>query len=190
MTSTHEKVRYAPNGKRHTPVSAAEGVEGALKILEGRWKLTILFHLFGGKLMRFSDLERAIPARPAEHGPFRLLNTTIRCRTPTSTFTRTRSRTPTTSTTTMPRSRLLRVVRTPIQTPLLASPQAETGTRAPGSVRAPRGCRQSVRGRDPRRLASGSTGPGEWLQLGDCRQLSDRLCTPECAAAERPGLRR
>ena len=62
MTSTHEKVRYAPNGKRHTPISAAQGVEGALRILEGRWKLTLLFHLFGGKLMRFSDLERAIPA--------------------------------------------------------------------------------------------------------------------------------
>src|ERR1700747_332600 len=62
MTSTHEKVRYAPNGKRHKPISAAQGVEGALKILEGRWKLTILFHLFGAKLMRFSDLERAIPA--------------------------------------------------------------------------------------------------------------------------------
>ena len=62
MTSTHEKVRYAPNGKRHTAISAAEGVEGAFKILEGRWKLLILFHLFGAKVMRFSDLERAIPA--------------------------------------------------------------------------------------------------------------------------------
>lgn len=31
-------------------------------MLEGRWKMTILFHLFGGTLMRFSDLERAIPA--------------------------------------------------------------------------------------------------------------------------------
>ena len=31
-------------------------------MLEGRWKLVILFHLFGGKLLRFSDLERAIPA--------------------------------------------------------------------------------------------------------------------------------
>ena len=30
-------------------------------MLEGRWKLVILFHLFGGKLLRFSDLERAIP---------------------------------------------------------------------------------------------------------------------------------
>jgi DNA-binding HxlR family transcriptional regulator len=29
--------------------------------LEGRWKLVILFHLFGGKTLRFSDLERAIP---------------------------------------------------------------------------------------------------------------------------------
>src|ERR1700757_1936007 len=62
MTSTHEKVRYAPNGKRHTPISAAQDVEAALKNLEGRWKLTILFHLFGGKSIRFSDLERAIPA--------------------------------------------------------------------------------------------------------------------------------
>jgi DNA-binding HxlR family transcriptional regulator len=33
-----------------------------LKILEGRWKLIILFHLFGGKILRFSYLERAIPA--------------------------------------------------------------------------------------------------------------------------------
>ncbi len=30
-------------------------------MLEGRWKLVILFHLFGGRLLRFSDLERAIP---------------------------------------------------------------------------------------------------------------------------------
>ncbi|WP_188611514.1 winged helix-turn-helix transcriptional regulator [Chelatococcus reniformis] len=30
-------------------------------MLEGRWKLVILFHLFGGKLARFSELERAIP---------------------------------------------------------------------------------------------------------------------------------
>jgi len=48
--------------KTWTPVTAADGVEKALKILEGRWKLVILFHLFGGKLLRFSELERAIPA--------------------------------------------------------------------------------------------------------------------------------
>ncbi|WP_233559779.1 winged helix-turn-helix transcriptional regulator [Oleomonas cavernae] len=43
-------------------MTAAEGVEQAFRILEGRWKLLILFHLFGGKLLRFSELERAIPA--------------------------------------------------------------------------------------------------------------------------------
>lgn len=37
-------------------------MENVLKLLEGRWKLIILFHLFGGTVMRFSDLERAIPA--------------------------------------------------------------------------------------------------------------------------------
>ena len=64
MTRTHEKVGYLSEGKRHdlTPTSAARGVEDALKVLEGRWKLVILFHLFGGKVLRFSDLERAIPA--------------------------------------------------------------------------------------------------------------------------------
>jgi DNA-binding HxlR family transcriptional regulator len=64
MASTHEKVRYLPEGERpaYTPGSAAAGVEQALKLLEGRWKLVILFHLFGGRLLRFSELERAIPA--------------------------------------------------------------------------------------------------------------------------------
>src|SRR6267143_4602200 len=62
MTRTHEKVRYTPKGKRYTAVTAAQGVGDALKVLEGRWKLLILFHLFGGKVLRFSDLQRAIPA--------------------------------------------------------------------------------------------------------------------------------
>ena len=64
MTRTHEKVRYIPKSKAEhlTPTSAADGVERAFKMLEGRWKLLILFHLFGGKMLRFSDLERAIPA--------------------------------------------------------------------------------------------------------------------------------
>ena len=30
-------------------------------MLDGRWKLIILFRLFGGHLLRFSELERAIP---------------------------------------------------------------------------------------------------------------------------------
>ena len=32
-----------------------------LRVLEGRWKLIILFQLFGGQVRRFSDLERSIP---------------------------------------------------------------------------------------------------------------------------------
>ncbi len=47
---------------QYTRETAIEGVEQALKLLEGRWKLVILFHLFGGHILRFSDLERAIPA--------------------------------------------------------------------------------------------------------------------------------
>jgi DNA-binding HxlR family transcriptional regulator len=31
-----------------------------MAVLGGRWKLVILFHLFGGKVLRFSELERAI----------------------------------------------------------------------------------------------------------------------------------
>ncbi len=45
-----------------TPEEAARAVEAALRLLEGRWKLDILFQLFGGHVRRFSELERAIPA--------------------------------------------------------------------------------------------------------------------------------
>ena len=63
MARTHTKVRFLPKGKqKHTEASAAKGVEEVLGILEGRWKLVILFHLFGGKVRRFSELRRAIPA--------------------------------------------------------------------------------------------------------------------------------
>lgn len=46
----------------HTPDSAAAGIGAAFRMLAGRWKLVILFNLFGGRRLRFSDLERAIPA--------------------------------------------------------------------------------------------------------------------------------
>jgi DNA-binding HxlR family transcriptional regulator len=64
MARTHEKVGDLPRGGAPdwTPSSAARGVEAALKILEGRWKLVILFHLFDGKVLRFSELERSIPS--------------------------------------------------------------------------------------------------------------------------------
>jgi DNA-binding HxlR family transcriptional regulator len=62
MTRTHLEVSDSPPGKvEHTAQSAAAGLERAFGLLEGRWKLLILFHLFGGQVQRFSDLERAIP---------------------------------------------------------------------------------------------------------------------------------
>jgi DNA-binding HxlR family transcriptional regulator len=64
MASTDKKVGYSPTGKLDdlTPDMAASGTEAALKLIEGRWKLVIIFHLFGGGTLRFSELERAIPA--------------------------------------------------------------------------------------------------------------------------------
>ena len=46
--------------KVYTPATAAAGVEDVLRLLEGRWKLIILFHLFDGKVQRYSDLEKLI----------------------------------------------------------------------------------------------------------------------------------
>ncbi|MDC0724295.1 helix-turn-helix domain-containing protein [Phytobacter diazotrophicus] len=48
--------------KLYTPETAASGVEQVLRLLEGRWKLIILFHLFDGKVQRYSDFEKLIPA--------------------------------------------------------------------------------------------------------------------------------
>ncbi len=62
MTRTHQEVSSPQKGKRpdYTPLAAAIGVEAALRLLEGRWKLVILFHLFDGQVQRFSDLEKRI----------------------------------------------------------------------------------------------------------------------------------
>jgi DNA-binding HxlR family transcriptional regulator len=85
-------VRYLPSREenKHTPATAATGVEQPFKFLEGRWKLVILFHLFGGKILRFSDLERAIPAisqkmliqqlRQLERDGIVQASSTIKCR--------------------------------------------------------------------------------------------------------------
>src|SRR6267378_5841096 len=42
------------------PCSTQE-LEEALKVLEGRWKILILFHLFSAPVLRFSELRRVIP---------------------------------------------------------------------------------------------------------------------------------
>ena len=64
MTSTDRKVGYSPTGKLAdvTPGMAASGVEDVFRILEGRWKMVIIFQMFENGTMRFSELEKAIPA--------------------------------------------------------------------------------------------------------------------------------
>jgi DNA-binding HxlR family transcriptional regulator len=63
MASTDKKVGYSPTGNLAdvTPQMAASGIETALRMLEGRWKMVIVFHLFDRGTLRFSELERAIP---------------------------------------------------------------------------------------------------------------------------------
>lgn len=63
MARTDKIVGYSPTGKLAdvTPDLAATGVETAFRMLEGRWKMVIIFHLFDREVLRFSELERAIP---------------------------------------------------------------------------------------------------------------------------------
>jgi DNA-binding HxlR family transcriptional regulator len=62
MTSTHQKVSglLPPARKAYSPLSAAIDSEACFRLLEGRWKLLILFNLFDGQLLRFSELEKRI----------------------------------------------------------------------------------------------------------------------------------
>src|ERR1700694_1423467 len=48
--------------KTYTIETAAADAESAIRLLDGRWKLVILFNLFDGNVRRYSDLERAIPS--------------------------------------------------------------------------------------------------------------------------------
>ena len=55
-----------PPATIHGQRCTAELAEEAFSLMEGRWKLVILYHHFGGiavqtPVMRFSELERAIP---------------------------------------------------------------------------------------------------------------------------------
>jgi DNA-binding HxlR family transcriptional regulator len=63
MASTDKKVSDPPGGEReaYTPQTAAQSTQNVIRVLEGRWKLVILFQLFGANVRRFSELERAIP---------------------------------------------------------------------------------------------------------------------------------
>jgi DNA-binding HxlR family transcriptional regulator len=46
--------------KIYTADAAASDVEAVFRLLRGKWKLLILFHLFDGQVQRFSDLERRV----------------------------------------------------------------------------------------------------------------------------------
>jgi DNA-binding HxlR family transcriptional regulator len=48
-----------PREQSSQPCSTDE-LEEALKVIEGRWKALIIFHLFGAPVLRFSELRRAI----------------------------------------------------------------------------------------------------------------------------------
>jgi DNA-binding HxlR family transcriptional regulator len=43
-----------------TPTCSTVELEEALKVLEGRWKILIIFHLFSASVLRFSELRRAM----------------------------------------------------------------------------------------------------------------------------------
>jgi DNA-binding HxlR family transcriptional regulator len=62
MPSTNQKVSIESDRERpvYTADSAARGIDEALRILEGRWKMKILFQLFDKGTLRFSQLEREI----------------------------------------------------------------------------------------------------------------------------------
>lgn len=62
MSSTNQKVSAKGDRERptYTADAAAAGIDDALRILEGRWKMKILFHLFDKGTLRFSELERHV----------------------------------------------------------------------------------------------------------------------------------
>lgn len=62
MGSTNKKVSMEKDRERptYTADAAAAGINDALRILEGRWKMKILFHLFDKGTLRFSELERHV----------------------------------------------------------------------------------------------------------------------------------
>lgn len=61
-TRTHIQVTDAPEGKDRveTAASAASGISEGIQMVQGRWKLQVLFELFSGEPRRFSELQRAV----------------------------------------------------------------------------------------------------------------------------------
>ena len=61
MASTHHKVTAPDAPDCLGPDGSAQLVADVFRSLEGRWKLPILFRLYGAGVLRFSDLQRAMP---------------------------------------------------------------------------------------------------------------------------------
>src|SRR5260221_3668448 len=55
----YPKVTMKKTHQPPEPCSTAE-LEEAIKVLEGRWKILIIFHLFSAPVLRFSELRRAM----------------------------------------------------------------------------------------------------------------------------------
>jgi DNA-binding HxlR family transcriptional regulator len=51
----------AKTSQSSSQICSTAELEDALKVLEGRWKALIIFHLFRVPVLRFSELRRAIP---------------------------------------------------------------------------------------------------------------------------------
>ena len=64
MVKTNKKLGSSPDSKApgRAPAGAARDVEGVLKILEGKDKTRIIFHLLAEPVLQLGDLERVIPA--------------------------------------------------------------------------------------------------------------------------------
>ncbi len=62
MTRTAMNVRNRPESARacFEPEGAAAAVEATLAVIQGRWKITIVFLLFAHEVLRYSDLLRLI----------------------------------------------------------------------------------------------------------------------------------
>jgi DNA-binding HxlR family transcriptional regulator len=63
---THYLVVYSPKGYQGTQMlgvvhCSADQLTEALRVLEGRWKTLIIYHLFTAPVLRYSELRRAIP---------------------------------------------------------------------------------------------------------------------------------
>lgn len=60
MRRAHENVSNERESNLLPSYCSPAIAEEAFRLLEGRWKLAIMFHLFDRETMRFSELERAI----------------------------------------------------------------------------------------------------------------------------------